>query len=365
MKTSSLGIGLLVLLPFGVLAGNDIIALGAEQAKAIEAAPLAGLATAGERRLPAQALVPTPQMEVVAAPLAGVVTAVKAAYGERVRRGQVLARIQGPQLLELQREYAAARAEAEVAAESRRRDESLFADGIISQSRLSVTRAGDRQAAAALAEKRAALRLAGMPAPAGGDAGFSGSAEVRAAFDGVVLDAPVQPGQRVDATAVLFKLGRLAPLWLDIQATSAQAAGLAVGDAVRVAGCAAGGKLTLIAPHLDATTQALLLRAEMPNADACLKPFQFVQAMIAPARPAAGGVWRVPNGALTRHQGQAWLFVETPGGFRPLAVKVLDETERSTLVGAEPAALDASARIAVRGIAALKAAWLGLGSDGH
>jgi len=363
MKTSSLCAALL--LPLGAIAGNDVINLTAEQAKAVERAPLASLASSGERRLPAQAMVPTPQMEVVAAPLAGVVTAVKVAYGERVKRGQVLARIQGPQLLELQREYSAARAQAEVAAESRRRDESLFADGIISQSRLSVTRAGDRQAEAALAEKRAALRLAGMPAPAADGAGFSGSAEVRAAFDGVVLEAPAQPGQRVDATAVLFKLGRLSPLWLDIQATPAQAAGLAVGDAVRVAGCATPGRLTLVAPHLDATTQALLLRAEMPNADACLKPFQFAQAMVAPARLATGSLWRVPNGALTRHQGQAWLFVETPAGFRPVAVKVLDETERSTLVGADPAALDGQARIAVRGIAALKAAWLGLGADDH
>lgn len=364
MKTSLLRLSLL-LLPFGALAGDDLIHLSAEQAKAVERAPLAGLASTGERRLPAQALVPTPQMEVVAAPLAGVVTAVKAAYGQRVKRGELLARIQGPQLLELQREYTAARAEAEVAAEARRRDEALFADGIVSQSRLSLTRAGDRRATAALAEKRAALRLAGMPAPAGDDAGFSGSAEVRAAFDGAILDAPAQPGQRVDAGAVLFKLGRLSPLWLDIQATPAQAAGLAAGDAVRIAGCAAAGRLTLVAPHLDATTQALLLRAEIPNADGCLKPFQFTQAMIAPARLPAGGLWRVPNGALTRHQGQAWLFVEAAGGFRPVAVKVLDETERSSLVGADPAALDGQARIAVRGIAALKAAWLGLGGDGH
>lgn len=35
----------------------------------------------------------------------------------------------------------------------------------------------------------------------------------------------------------LFKLGRLSPLWLEIQATPAQAAGLAPGDAVSVPGC--------------------------------------------------------------------------------------------------------------------------------
>lgn len=357
----------LLLLPLCVAAEDGVIHLNAEQSKAagINLVALESLASSGERRLPAQVVVPPTQLEIVGAPLAGMVSAVKAAYGESVKRGQVLARIQGPQLLELQREFSGARAQAEVAAESRRRDETLFADGIISQSRLSVTQATERQASAALAEKRAALRLAGMPEPGADGKGLSGVTEVRAAFDGVILDAPVQPGQRVDATAMLFKLGRIAPLWLEVQATPAQATGLAAGDTVSVPGCKGAGKLTLVAPHLNPATQSLMLRAEMANADGCLKPFQFVQAQIAPATAAAGGAWRVPNSALTRHQGQAWLFTATPAGFVPVAVKLLDETERSALVtaaGSGQAPLRGEVRIAVKGIAALKAAWLGIGA---
>jgi RND family efflux transporter MFP subunit len=358
---------ILACLPAGVAAGDGLIPLTGDQIKAaaISIVPLQSLRSSGERLLPAQVVVPPTQTEVVSAPLAGVVTSVAAAYGETVKRGQVLARMQGPQLLELQREFAGARAQADVAGEQRKRDESLFADGIISRSRLSVTQATDRQASAALAEKRAALRLAGVPEPT--DAGgLSGSMAVRAPLDGVVLEASAQPGQRVDGTAVLFKLGRLAPLWLEIQATAAQAAGLAPGDAVAVAGCPGEGKLKLVAPHLNPATQSLQLRAEFAGSGGgCLKPFQFVQARVTPAKVASAGAWRVPSTALVRHQGQVWLFAQAPSGFMPLPVRVLDEAEQSSLVtasGDARQALGGDMRIAVKGTAAIKASWLGIGA---
>lgn len=355
----ALALDLVISLPLAH-AGEEAVRLSEEQAKAaaVSLQPIAAFKSSGARRLPAQAVVPPRNVEVISAPSAGMVTGVLVAYGESVKKGQPLARLTGPQLLELQREAVQARSQAEVAQENLRRDESLFADGIVSQSRLSGTRAAERQARAQLAEKSAALRLAGAADPGADAKGLSGSAEVRAPFAGVVLEAPAQAGQRVEATAMLFKLGRIAPLWLEIQATPAQAAGLAVGDVVSVGGCAQEGRLTLIAPHVNPATQALLLRAELPNGDGCLKPFQYINAQIAPAQAPAAGNFRVPNGALTRHRGQAWLFVANANGFVPVAVKVIDETEKSSLVAAP---LGEDAQIAVRGIAALKAAWLGIG----
>ena len=352
-----------LLLPAAALAADTLIAVSAPQLKslAIAVQPLASLKASAARRLPAQVVVPPRQVELMAAPLAGLVTAVTVAGGETVQKGQSLARLQGPQLLELQRDYLHARSQQQLAAETRRRDEALHADGIIAQARLSASQAAERQAAALLAEKRQALQLAGLAAPDGKARGLSGRAAIRAPFAGVVLEANVAAGQRVDAAAPLFKLARIdgaSPLWLEIQASAAEAAGLAPGDSVAVPGCAAPARLTLIAPHLNAASQAILLRAELPRPAGCVRPYQFVQAEVTPAR-AGGDAWRVPAGAVTRHQGQAWLFVEAAGGFRPAPVRVLDETEQSTLVGGE---LKGEARIAIRGVAALKAAWLGLGA---
>lgn len=349
------------LLSVTVLAEEGLIRLSPDQAvrSGVVSAALSDLKGGAGIRLPAQVVVPPAQIEVVAAPLPAMVGAVKVAYGETVRKGQPLARLQGAQILELQREFAQAQAQAGLAAENLRRDESLLADGIIPQGRLAATRAAERQAAMQLAEKRQALRMAGAAEPGTGAASMSGSAEIRAPFDGVVLEAAAQPGQRVDAATPLFKLGRLTPLWLEIQATPAQAAGLSVGDAVTVPGCTETGRVALIAPHMQAASQSLLIRAELSRPAGCVKPFQYIQAVLVPSRQPTDRNWRIPVGALARHQGQAWIFVETAGGYRPVAVKVMDEVPEGALVAVE---LDGSARLALKGVATLKAIWLGLGA---
>lgn len=322
--------------------------------------PVGEAATGGGLRLPAQVVIPPAQIEVVAAPLPAMVANVRVAYGEAVKKGQMLARLQGASFLEAQREFVQARAQATLAAESRRRDEALFADGIIAQSRLSATVAAERQSAALVDEKRQSLRLAGLAEPTvTAAATSSGSAELRAPFDGVVLEATAQPGQRVDAQMPLFKLGRIAPLWLEIQASTTQASGLAPGDTVAVPGCPAPAKVILVAPQMQMASQSLLIRAELAKPAGCIKPFQFVQTQVMPAQHASPGVWRLPTTALARHQGRAWVFVAAEGGFQPTAVKIIDETAEASTVAVD---LPANARIAVRGVAAIKAAWLGLGA---
>lgn len=318
----------------------------------------AGEVAGGGVRLPAQVTIPPVQIEVVAAPLPAMVANVRVAYGDTVRKGQVLARLQGASFLEAQREYAHAQAQAALAAENRRRDEALFADGIIAQSRLSATVAAERQAAALVAEKRQSLRLAGIAEPSS-PAAPTGAVELRAPFDGVVLEASAQPGLRVDALTPLFKLGRLAPLWLEMQASAVQAAGLAPGDAVSVPGCATPARVVLVAPQMQMASQSLLIRAELAKPVGCVKPFQFVQVQATPTRHQRADVWRLPLSALARHQGRTWVFVAAEGGFEPTPVKVLDEAAETATVAAE---LPADARIAVKGVAAIKAAWLGLGA---
>lgn len=347
---------ILLLLP-PLFAAADDIKLSPAQARqaGVQTAKLADQKATASLRLPAQVVVPPAQIEVVAAAVPAMVAAVKVAYGDVVKQGQSLLRLQGGSLLELQRDHLSARAQAQLAAENRRRDEALFADGIIAQGRLSTSLAIEQQAAALAAEKRRALQLAGMGESA---TTVTGVAELRAPFDGVVLEANAQPGQRVDAMTPLLKLGRLAPLWLEIQAAPAQAAGIAPGDAVSIPGCAQAGRVTLVAPQMQAASQSLLIRAELKKPEGCIRPFQYLQAEIRPARQLDEKTWRLPATALVRHQDQVWIFVEVAGGFRPVAVTLLDETPDAALLTAD---LAGETRFAVRGAATLKASWLGLG----
>lgn len=344
---------------------SGALTLSAEQQRQMGVATrqLSEMKANGEHVLPAQVVIDPRQLEVLAAPLAGIVTRVGALSGETVKKGQVLGELRGAQLLELQRDFLAARAQAETAAESLRRDEALLGDGIIPQSRLSQTRLQHSQAVAQLAEKRQSLRLAGLGEPGQGAANFNGSVTLRAPFDGVVLESAIQPGQRVDSNALLFKLGRLAPLGLEMQAPPAVAAGMRKGDVITIAGCANQGRVTVVAPSLTGISQSVLVRGELAKPAGCVQPYQQLQARVqSSADTATPHGWVIPREAVVRHQGQTWVFVADGKGYRPVAVKLAEEYEQALSIETD---LPPRSALVVKGAMALKALWLGLGGGSN
>ena len=99
---------LLPLLAAPAYAADDVIRFTPDQVNraGVVASTLADMKAGGADRLPAQVVVPPSQIEVMAAPLPALVGAVSVAYGETVKKGQLLARLRGAQLLELQRDFA-------------------------------------------------------------------------------------------------------------------------------------------------------------------------------------------------------------------------------------------------------------------
>ena len=63
---------------------------------------------------------------------------------------------------------------------------------------------------------------------------------------------------------------------------------------------------------------------------------------------------------MVRDQGRAYVFVKTPKGFVPTPIEVASESGAQVLVRA---GLRSGAEVAVRGLAALKGAWLGMGAE--
>jgi len=330
-----------------------------QQSIGVETAVLAGSGDGARRSLPAQVVVPNAQMRVVAAPLAGLVQTMAVAPNDAVKQGQLLARLQSPMLVEAQRAFLQAATQAQLAQAGFKRDEQLFKEGIIAEGRYLASKANHAQAAAALAEQRQVLRLYGMGEGAinalQSGRGMSGTLDIVAPISGVVLEQMASPGQRAEASAPLYKLAQLSPLWLEMQATPAAAVGIAPGVAVSVG--AASGKVLSVGRHLDPGSQTVTIRAEITKGAETLRAGQYVEAQL------AGGVggakqWRVPTAALVRHQGKTYVFVQVKEGFIAAEVKLLGEAPTvSTIAGS----LRGDERIAVKGIAALKAIWTGVG----
>lgn len=322
----------------------------------VEIAKVDALGNGRGNRLPARVTVPNAQMRVLAAPVAGVVVRLAVAPGDSVRRGQKLAELASPQALDLQRDALQSASQAGLLQQNLKRDEQLYAEGLIAESRLQATRAAAAQAGAQAEQGRRALALNGLPA---GQLG--GALSLTAPLDGVVLEQGAQLGQRVEASAPIYTIARLNPLWLEIQAPVEVAATLRVGQSLRVANGSASGRLTAIGRAVEAASQGVLLRAEVTAGADSLRPGQVCEVEIAGGD---GHLIGLPAAALARLDGQPVVFVENGSDkenvrftVRPVRV-VAQGGDRVTVDG-----LRGDERLAVRGVSGLKALASGIGGE--
>jgi len=340
----------------------ELLKLTADQARAagVETAAISARSGAASQGLPAQVVIPAPQMRVVSAPLAGLVEAVLVATNQNVRRGQVLARLASPGLAEVQHTYLQASAQHQLATSAAARDEKLFEEGIIAQSRLEAARSRQQEVAADLAERTQALRAAGMSAEAinrlrAGRAVGTGI-DLVAPLDGVVLEQMALPGQRLEAAAPILKIAKLEPLWLEIQVPVDRIAGVALDLPVRLPAQEVSGRVIAIGRAVAGSTQTLAVRAEVRKGAERLRAGQLVEAVL--GGTGGQGVWTVPVSAIARSNGRAQVYVATPGGFTAQVVQVVEEAGGNALVAAP---FKGNERVAAKGVATLKAIEAGIG----
>jgi RND family efflux transporter MFP subunit len=310
-------------------------------------------------------VMPAQQVEMVSMPVTGFVQAVLVSPMEKVRAGQLLARISSPQLVEWQREWLTAQAQARLSQGKAQRDEQLFMEGIVSEHRRNESKAAYEMAALTARERRQALRLAGVGEAALAQSSMTSALSPQltlvAPVSGFVMEQSVMPGQRLEAGSPVVRIGRLGRLAIELQATNQQAQALHVGDTLLVDGCKSPAKISAIPAQVSSLTQSVMVRAELLGLEDCLRVNQFV--LTHPQGKGAGtsastAVFNVPSSAVLQQGGQSYVFVRDPKGFRAVPVKTSSGggTDTSVLSG-----LKAGDEVAVRGVAAIKGAWLGLG----
>lgn len=333
-----------------VLQTNQIKSLGIETM--ISGQPTNGRAGS----YPAQVLVPNEQMRVVAAPVGGLVEMLAVAPGSTVKRGQVVAHLASPQALELQRDALQASSQAGLMQQNLKRDEQLYAEGLIAESRLQAARAAAAQAGAQASERRQGLALAGaVPGKLGGKLALT------AAIDGVVLEQGVQLGQRVETSAMIYRIAKLSPLWLEIQVPVDVAAALREGGPVKISDREVVGKLISIGRAVDMASQTVLLRAEVGKGAETLRPGQVIEVDIAAP---SGQHQRLPSSALARHQGATIAFVQTSSDdkgatFEARPVRIISQGGDIVMVDG----IKAGEKVAIKGVSGLKAMLTGVGKE--
>ena len=335
---------------------SQMEALGVRLQRLEQPAPINGLP------FPARVVLPPSQEYVLSAPLSGVVDQLLVSENDSVKAGQPLLRLVSPELGEMQLKLSEAASKGRLSQITLKREQALFADGIVPQRRVQEAESAAAEDQARQRQAESALRLAGMDAAAirrVADGGAMQDALVlHARSPGVVVELKAKPGLRAQSADALVRIADTRKLWLDIQ--------IPVDRQTQVA--TQGALVTGVDRDLSATplgygatvsdSQTVTLRAQIRRGAQLLRLGEFVQVRVPFASTEQG--WPVPVPAVVRQDDKAYVFVRTEKGFMAQPVTVLDSAGQALRV---KGALRAGQEIAVSSVIALKAAWLGKGGS--
>ena len=134
--------------------------------------------------------------------------------------------------------------------------------------------------------------------------------EVRAAFDGTVIDKHIAPGEAVDREEPAFIIADLSTVWVTISVYQSALADVRIGQPVVIqashGNLEAPGRVAYISPVVDQATRTANARVVLPNADGAWRPGVFVAAMIFNPSPVDVAL---PRRAVQTMDGKSVVFV--------------------------------------------------------
>ncbi len=188
------------------------------------------------------------------------------------------------------------------------------------------------------------------------------SFEVRAAFDGTVIDKHIAPGEAVDRDEPAFIIADLSTVWVTISVYQQALDEVRIGRPVVIAASQgrleATGSVSYIAPVVDQATRTASARVVLPNADGAWRPGLFVTATV--FDPIRADVV-VPRRAIQTVDGKPVVFVVEHDRFERRAVTLgrVGRTKAEVVTGLAPGDRFADER------SFLVKAELGKGVGGH
>jgi len=250
------------------------------------------------------------------------------AEGDRVRAGQMLAKLDDrpyrDQLRQAEAAQQQAKANLENAQLAQKRNEDLFQRGIAARKDLEDARTQGSVAAAALQQTEAALELARLQLT---------RTQILSPLNGVVAKRFVSVGEQVDGTAVqpIVEVANLREIEFQANAPASYLGKMRSGEPVRLTGVAGGdkevlGRVVAISPAVDPATGVGLVRIRVPNSDGILRLGMFLSAQVAVDTHAHALV--VPPEAVYRDEtGEPRVFVVTQDTATAVPVKLGIETK--------------------------------------
>jgi len=316
---------------------------------------------ANDFQAPARVKIPPTDDYAVVPILPGIIRKLAVSVGDTVSKGEPIAWVGSPDFLTLQGEYIEAVHLLGLAKLRFSNDETLNEEGIVSARRLSESEHDMEDQHVAEQRLRHSLILAGLR-----KADISALLDslllqpdmiLRAPVNGVVLEEYSTAGQQIDPPQVVYRIADLSTLWLLIDVPFAKSLDLVPGGTVLVKqrGRSISATISNIGRNVDMNNQTVVVRAVIEN-DSGLAPGQFVTAIFTKNRSEKYLLLSVSS--VVRKDNRNYVFVRNADGVEVREVDVLRQAQGQIIIGS---GIDAGESVAVRGTAALKARWLGMG----
>lgn len=311
---------------------------------------------------PATVTIPPSQEYIVSSSQPGLISKMTAAVGDKVKKNTLLAQINSPTLLGLQGQYLKSGSVLQLATATYNRDKKLLKDGVIASRREQETLAQYKAAQLDANEARQLLEIAGMSAPAIDQLNSShrlhGELAVNSPINGVVVERMAVAGSRIDSMAPLYRIANLDELWLEIAVPQERIHDLKLGDQVVLENSPVKAVVSLIGQSVNPINQSVMVRALVKGQPSAVRVGQKVNIQI--IQPSTKAIYKIPNVAIAQHEGKSYIFIHTATGFQVAPIEVIGKQGDESLVSGD---FTGDEEVAVKGAVALKANWLGLGSE--
>jgi len=233
---------------------------------------------------------PNAYKQVVVTPLvSGRVTQVGVELGQHVQRGQALAQIFSPELVEAQARYISARADLEAHEQELARTEKLASIGAASRQELERIHAGHTARRAGVESAASRLQLLGLSddviAGLGPGTNQSATTNVPAPIGGVVTERVANVGLNVEQATTLFTIVDLSSVWVVANVYEKDFGRVRVGTTAAVTISAypdvvLQGRVSYIDPRVNSDTRTARIRIEVPNAGGELRLGMYAEALV-------------------------------------------------------------------------------------
>ena len=295
------------------------VVVSAEMAGSFKTAPVAQSEVASQQEVAGRIEANERKVTRIGAVVTGRVTEVLAEAGDRVKPGQVLARVASPELTTAQLAYMRAGATATLAERSAERARQLIAADVIGSAEL---QRRESEVQIARAELRAAgdqLKLMGLSGDAlnrlRGQGNVAPNAAITASAAGIVIERQVSQGQVAQPGDPLFTVADLSNVWVVGALPEQIARRVQTGQSVQIDVPALGlsveeapisGKIIYVGDTVSPETRTVTIRTQVDNKDLALKPQMLATMKI---QGAVEKTLTIPAGAVVRENDKDHVYV--------------------------------------------------------